>query len=75
MKNKKQTRTSFLPVAHIAGAVFVRRTSRSSTNPINILVAFGGVLCKIDPRTKHAANVSVTLVKALMDDCVDEGRT
>ncbi len=50
-------------------------TSCASANPIHVLVAFGGVLSKIDPGAKHAANVGVSLVKALMDDCVDERRT
>lgn len=62
-------------MAHVAGAVFVGRTSCASTNPVHVLVAFGGVLSKIDPGAKHAADVGVSLVKALMDDGVDEGRT
>lgn len=51
------------------------RTPRPSTNPVHILVAFGRVFCEIDPRTKHAADVGMSLVKALMNDCIDEGRT
>lgn len=50
-------------------------TSCASTNPIHVLVAFGGVLCKIDPGAKHAADVGVAFVEALMNDGVDEGRT
>lgn len=63
------------PVAHVAGAVFVGGTSRASTYPINVLVAFWGVLCKIDPGAKHAANIGMSLVKALMNDGIDEGWT
>ena len=48
-------------------------TSCASTNPVHVLVAFGGVLCKIDPGAEHAADVGVALVKALMNDGVDEG--
>lgn len=62
-------------MAHVAGAVFVGGTSRASTNPIHVLIAFGGVLSKINAGTKHAANVGVALIKALMDDGVDERRT
>lgn len=50
-------------------------TSCSSTDPIHILVAFGGVLGKVDPGTKHATDVGVALIKALVNDGVDEGRT
>ena len=61
-------------MTHVAGAVFVGGTSCASTNPVHVLVAFGGVLCKIDPGAEHAADVGVALVKALMNDGVDEGR-
>lgn len=50
-------------------------TACASTNPIHVLVAFRRVLSKIDASAKHASNVGVTLVKALVDDGVDEGRT
>lgn len=50
-------------------------TSCTSTNPIHVLVAFRGVLGKIDPGAKHAADVGMSLVKALVDDGIDEGRT
>lgn len=49
--------------------------SRASTNPVHVLVAFRGVLSKIDPSAKHAADVGMSLVEALVDDGVDEGRT
>ncbi len=62
-------------MAHVTGAVFVRGTSCASTNPVHVLVAFGGVLGKIDPGAEHAADVGMSLVKALMDDGIDEGRT
>ena len=59
----------------VAGAVFVGGASRASTNPVHVLVAFRGVLSKIDPGAKHAADVGMSLVEALVDDGVDEGRT
>lgn len=62
-------------MAHVARAVFVGGASCASTNPVHVLVAFGGVLGKIDPGAKHAADVGMSLVKALVDDGVDEGRT
>lgn len=62
-------------MTHVAGAVFVSGTPRSSTDPVDVLVAFRGVLCEVDPRPKHAADVGVSFVKTLMDDRVDEGRT
>lgn len=72
---KKSIPISISPVAHVAGAVFVGGTSCASTNPIHVLVAFRGVLSKIDPSAKHAADVGMSLVKALMDDGIDERRT
>lgn len=50
-------------------------TSCASTDPVHVLVAFGGVLGKIDPGAEHAPDVGVPLVEALVDDGVDEGRT
>lgn len=50
-------------------------TTCSSADPIHVLIALGGVLGKIDASAKHSSDVCVTLIKALMDDCVDEGRT
>lgn len=62
-------------MAHIAGAVFVRGAPRAPADPVHILIAFGGVFGKIDSGAEHAADVGVTLVEALVDDGVDEGRT
>lgn len=62
-------------MAHVAGAVFVGGTSRAPANPVHVLVAFRGVLSKIDAGTKHSTNVGVAFVKALVDDGVDKGRT
>lgn len=63
------------PVAHVAGAVFVGGTSCAATDPIHVLIALGGVLSKVDAGAKHATDVGVALVEALMDDGVDEGRS
>lgn len=62
-------------MANVAGAVFVRGTSRASADPVHVLIAFGGVLSEVDAGAEHAANVGVALIKALVDDGVDEGRT
>lgn len=47
----------------------------AATDAVHVLVAFGGVLGKIDASAEHAADVGVALVEALMNDGVDEGRT
>lgn len=62
-------------MTYVAGAVFVGWTTCSSADPIHVLIALGGVLGKIDASAKHASDVCMTLIKALMDNCVDEGRT
>lgn len=50
-------------------------TTRASAYPVNVLVAFGGVLCEVDAGAEHAPDVGVALVEAFVDDGVDEGRT
>ena len=67
-------------MAEVAAAVFVLQTAGASSDAKHVLVALGGVLCKVDPSAKHAADVGVTFVKAVLDDvgyeqgaCDDEG--
>lgn len=43
-----------------------------SADAVHILVAFRGVLCKVDPCSKHPPDVSVPLIKPFMNDGVDE---
>lgn len=62
-------------MAQVAGSVFVRRAARATTDAVDILIAFGGVLSKVDPCPKHPSYVSVALIKAFVDDGVDERGT
>ena len=62
-------------MAEVAGTVFVSGAACAPSYPVHILVTLGGVLCKIDARSEHASDVGMPLVKALMDDSVDEWRT
>lgn len=62
------------PVTNVTRSVFVNWTSSATSNPIHILIAFGRVLSKIDPSSKHAPYVGVPLIKALMDDRIHKGR-
>lgn len=63
------------PVTQVAGPVFVRRAACASADAVHILIAFGGVLSKVDPCPKHPSYVGVALIKAFMDDGVDERGT
>jgi len=60
-------------VADIAGAVLVCGAARASSDAVHVLVALGRVLGEVDPGAKHASDVGVPLVEALVDDGVDEG--
>lgn len=62
-------------MADVAGTVFVSGAARAPSYTVHVLVALGGVLCKIDAHSEHASDVGMPLVKSLMDDSVDEWRT
>lgn len=38
----------------VARSIFVGRTAGATPDPVDILIAFGGVLRKIDPSSEHA---------------------
>lgn len=57
----------------VAGAVFVGGASGAPSYPVHILVALGGVLGKVDARPEHTPDIGVPLIKAFVDDGVDEG--
>lgn len=61
-------------MAQVAGPVFVRGATRASADAVDILIALWGVLCKIDPGSKHSSYVSVALIEAFVNDGVDERR-
>lgn len=61
-----------LPVAQVAGSVFVCWAASASTNAVDVLIAFWGVLCKIDTCSKHPSYVGVTLIKAFVNDGIDK---
>lgn len=48
--------------------------SGAAADAVHVLVALGRVLGEVDAGAEHAADVGVALVKALVDDGVDEGR-
>ena len=74
--HESKTRTDFAsPLADVAGPVFMQGAAGPSSDTIYILVALGRVLGKVDPGAEHAPDVGVALVKALVDDGVDERRT
>jgi len=53
----------------------VQGAARPAPDAVHVLVALGRVLGKVDPGAEHASDVGVALVKALVDDGVDERRT
>ena len=53
----------------------MRGTARASPDAVDVLVTLGGVLRKVDARSEHASDVGGALVKAFVDDGVDERRT
>lgn len=61
-----------VPVTDVTGAVFMCGAACPSADAVHILVAFRGVLCKVDPCSKHPSDVSVPLIKPFMNDGVDE---
>lgn len=63
-----------VPVADVAGAIFVRGAAGAAADAVHILVALGRILGEVDPRSEHSPDVGVSLVKTLVDDRVDEGR-
>ena len=67
--------SSQLPVAQVAGAVFVRWAACASTDSVDVLIALWGVLCEVDPCSKHSSYVGMALIKPFVDDGVDEWGT
>lgn len=63
-----------IPVTDITGPVFMCRAARPSADSVDVLVAFRGILCKVDPSPEHSPYISVPLIKAFVDDGVDEWR-
>lgn len=53
----------------------MKRTPSASSYTVHILVTLGGVLSEVDPSTEHASDVGMSLVKAFVDNGVDEWRT
>lgn len=62
-------------MAQVTGPVFVRWAACATTDAVHILIAFGGILSKVDPGSKHPSYVSVALIKAFVDNGVDERGT
>lgn len=64
-----------LPLAHVAGPVFVQRAACTASYPVDVLVTLRRVLSKVDACAEHAAFVSMPLIKTLVEDGVDKRRT
>lgn len=64
-----------LPLAHVAGPVFVQRAACTASYPVDILVTLRRVLSKVDACSEHAAYVSMPLIETLVDDGVHKRRT
>lgn len=50
----------------------MRRTTDAAPNAVHVLIALRAVLCEINARSEHAANVGMALVEALLHDRIDE---
>lgn len=74
-KQKENRMQGKQPVAQVAGSVFMRRASRAAADTVDILIALGGVFCKVDPCSKHPSDVGMALIEAFVDDGVNEWRT
>lgn len=62
-------------MTNIATSIFVGRTSGSTADPVNILIALAAVLGEINSCPEHTANVGVSLVESFLNDRVDERTT
>jgi len=72
---KGHTAQEELPVTTVATAVLMLGASSASPNSIHILVTLARVFSKIDPSPKHAPNIGVSLIKALLCNRLDEWRS
>lgn len=50
----------------------MRWTPNAAAHPIHVLITLGAVLGEVDAGAKHAANVRVPFVEALLHDGIDE---
>lgn len=57
-----------LPVANVTRSIFVIWTPSATSNSIHILIAFGRIFSKINPSSKHATYVGVSLIKTFVND-------
>lgn len=64
----------FLPVADVTGPVFVCGTASSSPYSVHILVAFWGVLSKVNSSSKHSSNVCMPFIKSFVNDSINKRR-
>lgn len=64
-----------LPMAQVTGSVFVSGAASATPDSIHILVTFRGILCKIYTGSEHAADISMTLIEAFMNDGVNKWRS
>ena len=58
-------------MTNVATFILMCMTTRPS-NSINILIRFRGVLGKINAGSKHSTDVRMSLIKALLNDCINK---
>merc|ERR1719412_2732446 len=63
-----------LSVTSVARSVLMLRTTVASSDTIHVLIALTAVFRKVNACSEHSTNVSMTLIKSFLDDCLDEGR-
>ena len=56
----------YIPMTNITRSVFMQWTTGASSNSIDILVAFWRMFRKINARTKHASDISMSFVKSFL---------
>lgn len=59
----------------VAASILMGGTPGAAADTVDVLVALAAVFCKVYARAEHAADVRVTLVKALLHDSIDEWTT
>lgn len=72
--SKGHSTEEHLSVADVTGPVFVCWTACSSPYSVHILVAFWGVLSKVNSSSKHSSNVCMPFIKSFVNDSINKRR-
>lgn len=60
------------PRTRIARLVLMRRTSNTTADSVHVLIALRTVLGKVNAGAEHSADVGMSFVETLLDDCIDK---